>query len=250
MDHPMFSQIIDKIENTPKIGILLPTYCEAKNIEKLIFEIKKIPLSLSILVIDDSSPDGTADKVLKLQEIYPNLLLHIRPEKKGLGSAITDGFKIFLSSPNSPKYVVTMDADYSHDPKILPHLISSMNNQYDLVIGSRYCQGGKTKEWPLTRKIISKSANYLAKSLLGLNLYDCTSGYRCYSTKFLRRILPFLHSQTYDIQIETVKQANQQGFKVLEIPIEFVNRKKGKSKLSIFEIENFCFYLFKNLFIT
>ncbi len=230
-----------------KVGIVLPTYCEAQNIQKLIREIEDLPLDISILVIDDASPDGTADEVRMLQQKYPNLLLLVRPQKTGLGSAITDGFRTFLSLQHVPEFVVTMDADYSHSPKDMLRLISNLDGGYDVSIGSRYIPGGKTEGWPLTRKIISRGANAIARRLLGLKLRDCTSGYRCYSTSFLRQAVAYLHSQTYDIQIETLKQARLQGFRIKEVPILFVNRKKGKSKLSLREIENYLSYIFKTI---
>jgi dolichol-phosphate mannosyltransferase len=229
-----------------EIGILLPTYCEAANIERLIGEIEALPLNACILVIDDSSSDGTANTVRNLQTKYPNLFLLVRPQKSGLGSAITDGFRAFLSMPHVPQCVITMDADYSHNPQDLPPLVSAMVD-YDVVIGSRYVPDGKTEGWPFSRKLISRGANALARSLLGLKLRDCTSGYRCYSTVFLRQTIGYLHSQTYDIQIETVKQAHNQHFKVHEVPILFVNRKEGKSKLSLWEIENYVSYIFKTV---
>jgi len=244
---PMFCQLRGNLEVNSKIGVILPTYCEAQNIERLIAEIEDLPLNTSILVIDDSSPDGTAETVQKLQEKYPNLLLLVRPQKSGLGSAITDGFRAYLSLKTVPEFVVTMDADYSHNPKDLPRLVSNMSSGCDLVIGSRYCKGGKTQGWSFTRKIISRGANAIARGVLGLKLHDCTSGFRCYSTRFLQQTISYLHSQTYDIQIETVKQAHSQGFRVEEVPILFVNRKMGKSKLSLREIENYVSYLFKTV---
>lgn len=243
----MHSTLFGNLTFTSKVGVILPTYCEAQNIKKIITELSNLPLNLAILVIDDSSPDGTADIVKRLQATYPSLLLLIRSQKGGLGSAITDGFRTFLSLENIPDFVVTMDADYSHNPKDMPQLVSSMDEECDLVIGSRYCTGGKIAGWPYMRKIISRGANALARSVLGLRPHDCTSGYRCYSTVFLKEILPFLHSQTYDIQIETVKQAHLKGFDTQEIPILFINRKRGKSKLSFVEIENYLSYLFKNM---
>ena len=234
-------------EVNSKIGVILPTYCEVQNIQRIIAEIQALPLNAAILVIDDSSSDGTADAVRSLQAKYPNLLLLVRPQKNGLGSAITDGFRTFLSLRNVPDFVVTMDADYSHNPADLPRLISNMSESCDLAIGSRYCAGGKTEGWPFTRKIISSGANAIARGVLGLKLHDCTSGYRCYSTNFLNKTIGYLHSQTYDIQIETVKQAHMQGFKIREVPILFVNRKQGKSKLNIREIENYVSYIFKTV---
>jgi dolichol-phosphate mannosyltransferase len=235
------------LEINSRVGVILPTYCEAQNIQRIIAEIQALHIDTAILVIDDSSPDGTAELVKSLQEHSPNLLLIVRPQKRGLGSAITDGFRAFLSLRNIPEFVVTMDADYSHNPADLPRIVSRMKGGCDLVVGSRYCAGGKTEGWPLMRKIISRGANAIARGVLGLRLRDCTSGYRCYSTTFLRKTIGFLHSQTYDIQIETVKQARTQGFQVREVPILFVNRKQGKSKLSLIEIENYVSYIFKTV---
>jgi dolichol-phosphate mannosyltransferase len=243
----MSGHVEGNLEVNSEVGVILPTYCEAQNIRTLIAEIEALPLNTSILVIDDSSPDGTAETARKLQQKFPNILLLVRPQKSGLGSAITDGFRTLLSLPHVPEFVVTMDADYSHNPKDMPRLVSIMSSGCDLAIGSRYCKGGKTAGWPLTRKIISRGANATARGVLGLKLHDCTSGYRCYSTGFLTKTIGYLHSQTYDIQIETVKQAHSQGFKVQEVPILFVNRKEGKSKLSLREIENYVSYIFKTV---
>ena len=242
----MSRNIEGNFEVNSRIGVILPTYCESENVERLIAEIESLALDASILVIDDSSPDRTADVVRKLQQKYPNILLIVRPQKSGLGSAITDGFRTYLRLKNVPEFVVTMDADYSHNPKDLPRLISNMAG-FDLAIGSRYIEGGATEGWPYSRKIISRSANAIARGVLGLRLHDCTSGFRCYSTAFLKQTIGFLHSQTYDIQIETVKQAHSQGFRMQEVPILFVNRKQGKSKLNVLEIENYVSYILKTV---
>ena len=243
----MLSRLQGNAKANSRIGIILPTYCEVQNIEKLITEINALHLNATILVIDDNSPDHTADVVRKLQDKIANLLLLERPQKAGLGSAITDGFRAYLSLGHPPEYVITMDADYSHNPQDLPRLVAAMNNNCSLAIGSRYCKNGKTHGWPIQRRIISRGANIIARQILGLKLHDCTSGYRCYTTKFIRQTIGFLHSQTYDIQIETVKQAHQQGFQIREVPILFTNRKQGKSKLNIKEIENYLSYIFKTV---
>ena len=139
-----------------------------------------------------------------------------------------------------------MDADYSHNPKAIPQLISSMyKSDYGVVIGSRYCKGGSIKGWPFTRKVISRIANFIAKLSLGLKPHDCTSGFRCYSTKFLRVAIGNLHSHTYEIQIETIRQAVLRNFNVKETPILFVNRKRGKSKLSWTELNGYISYTLK-----
>jgi len=243
----MFSKLTGNADVNSQVGIVLPTYCEAQNIEKLIPEIERLPLNTSILVIDDSSPDGTAEAVKKLQEQFSNLLLLVRPQKLGLGTAITDGFRVFLSLKNVPEFVVTMDADYSHQPKDMLRLVSNMSGGYGLVIGSRYCPGGEIAGWSFERKIISHGANVLARSLLNLQLHDCTSGFRCYSTHFLTKAIDCLHSHTYEIQIETVKQVHAKGFEASEVPILFVNRKRGKSKLTLGEVKSFLSYILKAL---
>jgi dolichol-phosphate mannosyltransferase len=203
-------------------------------------------LNATILVIDDSSPDGTAEIVVQKQKQYSNLLLLNRPKKSGLGTAITDGFKVFLAATHPPKYVFTMDADYSHNPQDIPRLLATMQEcECAIVIGSRYSNGGQIEGWPLTRKIISKTANGIARALLGLKLRDCTAGFRCYSTRFLKEAISSLHSTTYEIQIETVRQASLRDFPVKETPVLFVNRKQGKSKLAWNEIKSFLTYTLK-----
>jgi dolichol-phosphate mannosyltransferase len=242
----MSHQLTGNLGNA-EVGVILPTYQEAENIAKLIDEIENLPLDASILVIDDSSPDSTAENVRKMQKKYGNILLCIRPGKSGLGTAITDGFKMFLSLKAPPKYVVAMDADYSHNPQAIPQLLSAARSGCGIVIGSRYCQGGGTAGWSITRKIVSRTANLVAKSVIGLKLHDCTSGFRCYSTDFLKVAVGGLHSQTYEIQIETVRQALSKGFSVKETPILFVNRKRGKSKLSLTEVWSYLSYTLKTL---
>ena len=241
----MSSQSIGALKGASDVGVILPTYREAENITNIIEDIENLSLNTSILVIDDSSPDKTAEIVKNLQKKYGNISLCVRFKKSGLGTAITDGFKIFLSSNTPPKFIVTMDADYSHNPKTMPQLLSSIQGGCGIVIGSRYCNGGQTAGWPFTRKIISRAANLVAKVLTGFKLRDCTSGFRCYSTKFLKLAIGSLHSQTYEIQIETVRQALSRGFNVKEIPILFVNRKLGKSKLTLVEIQGYLSYTFK-----
>ena len=229
-----------------EIGVILPTYREAENIANLIDDIEALGLDVSILVIDDLSPDGTAEIVKGMQEKYENILLCVRPTKTGLGTAVTAGFKIFLSSENVPHYIVTLDADYSHNPKAIPQLLSKMEDSYGMVIGSRYCKGGKIVGWPFTRKIVSRIANLIAQTSLGLDLHDCTSGFRCYSTAFLKEAIGNLHSHTYEIQIETIRQAFLRNFQVKETPILFVNRKLGKSKLTLTEIKSYFTYILKS----
>jgi dolichol-phosphate mannosyltransferase len=229
-----------------EIGLILPTYCEAKNIGEIIRRIEKLNLNFSVLVVDDSSPDGTASVVRAMQKEYDNIILLTRSKKMGLGTAITDGFRFFLSLKNPPKFIITMDADHSHNPADIPKLLAPVKyGGYDLCIGSRYCQGGTVKNWSLSRKIISKTANIIAKLVIGAQVTDYTSGMRCYSTTFIKNIANELHSKTYEIQIETIKQAHKKGFRIAETPITFINRKKGKSKLSPHEICDFILHICK-----
>jgi dolichol-phosphate mannosyltransferase len=243
----MYHHLIGLTMVGAKVGILLPTYGEADNISRLIDDIESLNLNSTILVIDDSSPDQTAEIVQEKQNKYPNILLHTRPRKSGLGTAITDGFKIFLAQTPAPKYVIVMDSDYSHNPLIIPQLLSCMEETQNcgIVIGSRYIKGGEIIGWPFSRKIISRIANLIAKVSLSLKLGDCTSGFRCYSVDFLKVAIGNLHSQTYEIQIETVRQATLRNFNVKETPILFVNRKRGKSKLSGNEIKGYMKYVLK-----
>ncbi|NWF87662.1 polyprenol monophosphomannose synthase, partial [Candidatus Bathyarchaeota archaeon] len=206
-------------------------------------EIERLQQKISILVIDDSSPDGTANIVRSLQKEYNNILLLVRPKKSGLGTAITDGFRTFLSLKHPPQCIVTMDADYSHNPKDIIRLVSALKKASSLVIGSRYCPQGKTVDWSIMRRATSKIANFMALLIIGAKIRDYTSGMRCYSTKLVQNIIEDLHSQTYEIQIETIRQANIRGFRIKEVPITFINRKKGKSKLAFNEIKQFCSYI-------
>jgi len=241
--------LCDVIEGNPKIkseiGVILPTYCEVANIKRLIHEIENLNMSISILVIDDSSPDGTANIVRNLQKEYDNILLYVRPKKSGLGTAITDGFKIFLSLKSPPKYIVTMDADYSHNPKDVPRVVRAAREGRGLAIGSRYCKGGRIINWSLFRLVTSRIANLVASSLVRAKIRDYTSGLRCYSTRLVKEIVTDLHSQTYEIQIETIRQACKREFSIREVPMTFVNRKKGKSKLTPNEIAEFISYIMK-----
>jgi dolichol-phosphate mannosyltransferase len=234
-------------KTNPQVAIILPTYCEAENITNIIHTIENLKLNSTILIVDDSSPDETRNIVRKLKENYKNIILLNRPRKMGLGTAIIDGFRFLLSLPKPPKYIITMDADYSHNPEDIPKLLQLAKKGYDLVIGSRYCEQGKVKGWGLSRLLISKVANKITGMLIKLPLNDFTSGFRCYSKEYIKKAIPKLHSETYEIQIETIRQAKLQNSKVREIPITFENRKKGKSKLSLTEIAAFSKYILKVL---
>ena len=229
-------------------AVLLPTYCEAENIGSLIEEIEKLNLEIIIAVVDDSSPDETSEVVRKLQEKYPNVSLVSRRSKLGLGTAIVAGFRFFLGLANPPDYIITMDSDYSHDPQDILRLVDCAVGGSDLVIGSRYVENGKYENWPLKRQLISRVANAIAGLVVDRRIRDCTSGFRCYSREYVQKVLPTLHSTTYEIQIETLRQGKLSHLNIQEIPITFMGRKKGKSKLSIDEIRVFLNYIASCLF--
>ena len=235
------------MDTNPRVAIILPTYCEAENIGDIVHAIENLKLNSTILVVDDSSPDETKNVIEKLREKYKNILLLKRPYKMGLGTAITDGFRFLLSLPKPPNYIVTMDADFSHNPQDIPRLLKLTEKGCDLVIGSRYRKEGQVKGWNFSRLLISQVANKLTGMIINLQLSDFTSGFRCYSKGYLTKALPQLHSETYEIQIETLRQAKLQNSKIGEISIVFENRKKGKSKLTQTEIAAFSKYLLKVL---
>jgi dolichol-phosphate mannosyltransferase len=230
-----------------RVAVILPTYCEAGNINSLISSIENLQIDPTIIVVDDSSPDGTAERVKDLQKTYPNLFLISRPSKTGLGTAITDSFRFILSQPDPPDFIIAMDADYSHDPHDIPRLLIRAEQGYDVVIGSRYCPGGKVKGWGLRRLMISKAANKTTAKIVALPVHDLTSGFRCYSREYVEQVLSELHSETYEIQIETLRQARIHRANVAEIPITFTNRKMGKSKLTNNEILSFLMYILRTL---
>jgi len=236
-----------RAQSRMSVAIMLPTYNEAENIETLVREIEGLKLDLTLLVIDDSSNDGTANIARKLQEEFGNISLISRPEKLGLGTAITAGFHHILSQNEPPSHIIAMDADYSHNPRDIPRLVAAAKRGYDLVIGSRYVDGGKVVGSRSTRRIISRLANLIATVTIGARMYDCTSGFRCYSLNYVKDVMHNLHSQTYEIQIETLRQAKMNRFMVKEIPITFVDRKKGKSKLTTNEIQGFLTYITKSV---
>ena len=214
----------------------------------MIREIENLILKVIIIVIDDSSPDKTPEIVRNLNNDYGNIILISRPTKLGLGTAIKDGFRCALRLNPPPKYIVTMDSDFSHAPQDISRLVQTAKKGYNIVVGSRYVQGGKICNWSFHRKIASQFANMLARGVIGSELKDYTSGFRSYSREYLLHNLSNLQSVDFEIQIETIRQANLFGFTVKEIPIAFLNRKKGISKLGSRELFTFIRYITNTLF--
>lgn len=219
----------------PKISIILPTYNERENIGKLINKIlavfQKNSLFGCIIIVDDNSPDGTgqvaeAVRLANLEKIF----VIGRPKKLGLGSAYVEGFKKALALDSD--YIFEMDADLSHDPNDIPRFLKEAEN-YDLVLGSRYVKGGQIKNWNIFRKLISRGGTFYARLILGIPIYDLTSGFKCFRRVVLKKLdFSDIQSDGYAFQVELTYKAYKAGFKIKEIPITFKERKKGASKFS------------------
>lgn len=215
-----------------KIYIIIPTYNEKANIAGLLEQIFGLEINgLTILVVDDSSPDGTGQLVEDLKTKYSNLDILHRSEKVGLGKAYLAGFKEALS--RGAEYVFEMDADLSHNPKYIPDFLEAIK-EFDLVLGSRYVKNGGVENWNFMRRMVSKFGNIYARIILGLPIRDLTGGFKCYRREVLEKIgLDDLSSVGYNFQIETTYKAHKAGFKIKEIPIIFTERVEGKSKFSL-----------------
>ena len=212
--------------------IIIPTYNESDNIEKLLDLISRTDPAAHVLIVDDNSPDRTYEIVERLmQTSYPGrLFLLKRAGKLGLGTAYIAGFKWALARDYD--YIFEMDADFSHDPKYLPAFLAAME-KHDLVLGSRYVPGGGVKNWSIVRKVISRGGSLYARTILGLPLQDLTGGFKCFRRQVLESIdLDNIKSNGYSFQIEMTYKTARNGFHNREIPIVFEDRALGKSKMS------------------
>ena len=213
-----------------KALLIIPTYNEIANIKNIITASLAQSPDLYILVIDDNSPDGTAKAVKELMENEPHINLIERPKKMGLGSAYVQGFKYALK--NDYDYILEMDADFSHNPADIPRLLEAAR-KYDLVIGSRYCQGVNIINWPFRRLLISYFASKYVRIITGMPIKDPTSGFKCFRRRVLEAIdLDSILSDGYAFQIEMNFRAWVKGFTIYEIPIVFTERRDGVSKMS------------------
>ncbi len=212
--------------------VVIPTYNEKENIEPLLRAIFGLKIGLHVLVVDDHSPDGTANLVKKLQHYYPDQLhLLDRPKKEGLGRAYLAGFGWALAYDYD--YICSMDGDFSHSPADLARLLTMCAvPSVDIAIGSRYITGGRVVNWPLARILLSWLANGFARSLTGLPVKDVTAGLVCYRRTILKNILN-IASVGYSFQVEIKFLAHQYGARIVELPITFTNRVHGKSKMGL-----------------
>ena len=212
--------------------VIIPTYNEKENIERIIRKVFSLDGGYEILIIDDGSPDGTAAIVKSLQKEFPDRLNIIeRAGKLGLGTAYRTGFKWALSQGYD--YIFEMDADFSHDPDDLPRLLEACKDGEGVAIGSRYCDGISVVNWPIGRIIMSYYASVYVRTVLRMKVFDCTAGYKCYSRRVLETIdLDNVKMKGYGFQIEMKYTAWKLGFPIREVPVIFVNRKAGSSKMS------------------
>ncbi|HCL00476.1 MAG TPA: dolichyl-phosphate beta-D-mannosyltransferase [Candidatus Marinimicrobia bacterium] len=211
--------------------ILIPTYNEKENIATVIDKLNTLNLDLDILVIDDNSPDGTAQIVKELQKSNKRLFIIERPGKLGLGTAYVKGFHWALEK--GYQYILEMDADLSHNPDDVPRLIEACKNGADLAVGSRYSEGVNVVNWPIKRLLLSYGANKYTRIVTGLPVKDATAGFKCFNQEVLKAIdLSKVKSSGYSFQIEMNFRAWKKGFKITEVPIIFIERSEGLSKMS------------------
>lgn len=212
--------------------VIIPTYKEKENIESIVEAITSLPVRFDILVIDDNSPDGTADLVKNMQPSYQNLHLVVREGKLGLGTAYIAGFKWALERDYT--YIYEMDADFSHDPRDLIRLYKACTEDgADLAIGSRYISGVNVVNWPLSRVLMSYFASIYVRFITGMKIMDTTAGFKCYRRQVLESIQPDkIRSVGYGFQIEMKFTAWKLGYKIVEVPIIFTDRKVGASKMT------------------
>ena len=229
------------------IRVIIPTYNEKDNIQELVTQILDLDLNVQVIVVDDNSPDGTGQIVDAMAADNPRISVIHRSGKLGLGTAYIAGFKQALSE--GADRLITMDADFSHDPSYLPALVE-LANYYHITIGSRYVPEGGVVNWEWQRRFLSWGANAFARTILGLKARDCTAGFRCYHREVLLNIdLDRIFSNGYSFLVEMISKCQRKGYTVGEIPIIFANRVRGQSKISHREIYK-AMYTILRLFIT
>ena len=220
----------------PDVIVIVPTYNERENIERLVPMLLELPVNAGVTIVDDNSPDGTGELADRFAEEHPGQVQVVHREGKlGLGTAYIAGFKRALKTDAT--FIMSMDADFSHHPRYIPAMIEKAGEGYDLVIGSRYVPGGATPDFPPQRVLLSWGANTFARTLLGLKARDATAGFRCYRREVLASLpLDSIFSSGYSFLVEMLFLVQQAGYQVGEVPITFLDRTEGKSKISEQEI--------------
>jgi len=215
--------------------VVMPTYNERDNLRHALERIREVAdgsgLPLHTLVVDDNSPDGTGELADRLAEEYPDVEVLHRAGKEGLGKAYLAGFRHALAA--GADLVFEMDADLSHDASYLPHFVRLIEQGADVVLGSRYVAGGAVENWTLSRKVVSRGGSFYSRLVLGLPYHDLTGGFKCFRRQVLEAIdLDDIDTAGYGFQIEMTYRAHRLGFRIVELPIIFVDRKVGESKMS------------------
>jgi len=215
--------------------VIVPTYNEADNLNELLTQLLALPVSLGVIVVDDNSPDGTGELAERWAADQPGRIFPVhRPGKMGLGTAYIAGFKKALDL--KAKRIMTMDADFSHNPRYIPDMIA-LSRQKHVVIGSRYVEGGGSRNCTWKRIVLSKGANFVARTLLGLQAHDATAGFRLYRREVLESIpLNRIFSSGYSFLVEMLFLCQRRGWQIGEVPIIFEDRRKGKTKISRQEV--------------
>lgn len=216
---------------TPDVWVILPTYNEAENLERIVGAVlEQLPESRRVLIVDDNSPDGTGRIADRLAEADESIAVLHRERKEGLGPAYLAGFRVALDG--GAERIIEMDADFSHDPSYLPRLIEA-TEAADLAIGSRYVPGGGITDWGPMRRLISRGGSAYARAALGLAIRDLTGGFKCFRRIVLETIdLDTIEARGYAFQVETTYRTIKAGFRVVEVPITFKDRTDGTSKMS------------------
>ncbi len=216
-----------------KTLVVIPTYNERELVPQIIPAVRAAVPEATVLVVDDNSPDGTGEVANAMAAADPNVDVMHRPSKQGLGAAYLDAYKQALASELGWERIVQMDADFSHDPNDLPRLLRALDEGADLAIGSRYVRGGGTENWGIGRRMISRGGGLYAQAILGIGVRDLTSGFKAWRADTLRGIdLAAVSAKGYGFQIEMTYRALRAGFRVAEVPIKFVDRRVGQSKMS------------------
>ncbi len=236
-----------------RVVVVIPTFNERENVGILIEGIEDVfskgGINGNILIVDDNSPDGTAEVVEELSEEYGNIELLRRKRKLGLGSAYRDGFRFAIGDMNAD-VVFEMDADLSHDPVSIPDFLKELEGDCDAVVGSRHVPGGEIQGWSMYRHLVSGTANTITKITLGIGVSDVTTGFRAYKAETLQTIdYESLSSEGYGFQIETLFRCSRHGLMVGEVPIVFADRRSGSSKLGRAQMIQFVGTIFRLLLV-
>jgi dolichol-phosphate mannosyltransferase len=216
--------------DTDRTLIVVPTYNERENVAALVARLLEVAPAADVLLVDDGSPDGTAAHAEELFGAHPRFSVLRRAGARGYGRSLVDGYRRCIERGYAR--LVQLDADFSHDPARIPALVEASEGA-DVVIGSRYCAGGRVENWPLRRRLLSRFANEYVRRITGLRAHDATSGFRCYTQRALRRLLDGrVAAEGYAFLVEAVFHAQREGLKVAEVPITFTDRREGQSKMS------------------